>query len=190
MAKMSKGEVPHKMLSLAVFVGAVAAIDYLMLDHLLSHGLEQKMQSVQIGDLQFHFPIVALIFLGVLIVAVSAWLHMVGTMPVSALREKASIESARVLRAGAISLFVFSVVLLGPYMLGSGLFREGASSIGRTIPQLVGTLQGMLDTFQSVVALDSLTKMVMSQNMASATLVIVAWIIGHNERQIRRSRSA
>ncbi len=185
---MSKHGSSRKWVSLIVFVGIVAAIDYLLLDYLMSHGLEQKMQSIQVGSLQFSFPIIELTFVGVLIVAVSAWLHMVGAMPISALREMLPLETARILRAGGIALFVFSFVLLGPYMLGSGLFREGVSSLSRTIPQLAGAFQGMFDSSQSVMTLDNLTKMAISQNVAAATLVAVAWLVGRSQRQIRRTR--
>lgn len=185
---MSKRASSRKWVSLIVFVGIVAAMDYLLLDYLVSHGLEQKMQSIQIGSLQLSFHITQLTFAGVLIVAISAWLHIVTAMPISALREMSSLETVRILRAGSIALFIFSVVLLGPYFLGFTVFRSGASSLSNIFPQLDGVLQGMFDFSQSAMSLDSLEKMAISQNVAAAALAVVAWVVGRSHPQVRRKR--
>ena len=178
----------RKWLSLVAFVVIVAAIDYILLDYLMSHGLEPKTQVIHLGSLQFSFPIVGLTFVGVLIVAVSAWLYMVGTMPVSALREMASLETVRILRAAAIGLFFFTAVLFGPYILGSNVSEGALSSLSRVVPQLAGSLQGMFGFFQPAMTLDTPTKLAISQNAAAAALVAVAGIIGHSQRRIRRTR--
>lgn len=185
---VSKVGSSRKWLSLVAFVGIVAVIDYMLLDYLTSHGLEPKMQVVHIGGLQFSFPIVGLTFVGVLVVAVSAWLYMVSTMPVSALREMAPLETVRILRAAAIGLFFFTTLLFGPYILGSNVLEGGLSSVSRTIPQLAGGLQDMLAFFQPAMTLEALTKLAVSQNIAAAALVAVAGTIGRSQRRIRRTR--
>jgi hypothetical protein len=171
-----------------VFVVIVAVTDYMLLDYLMSHGLEPKMQLVQIGSLQFSLPIVGLTFVGVLIVAVSAWLYTVSTMSVSALREMAPLETVRLLRAAALGLFFFTALLFGPYILGSNVLEGGLSSLSRTIPQLASSLQGLIVFFQPAMTLDTLTKLAISQNIAAAALVAVAGIIGHSQRRIRRTK--
>ena len=173
---------------MVAFVAIVAAIDYLFLDYLISHGLELKWYTLQVGSVALSIPPVSLTFIGVLIVAIAAWSNMVGTMPIAAARELAHLETIRVLRAAGLAVFFFSAVLYGPYVMGASAFWIQMASMSRSIPQLAGSLQGLLNFAQPAMALDALTKLAISQNAAAATLVAVSGLIGYTQRRIRRTR--
>jgi len=59
--------------------------------------------------------------------------------------------------------------------------------VSRSIPQLAGSLQGLLDFAQPAMASDALTKLAISQNAAAAALVAVSGLIGYTQRRIRRT---
>jgi len=171
-----------------VFVGIVAAMDYVLLSYLASHGLEATSYPIHIGSYQFSFPILSLTFLGVLIVAIAAWGYMSGTIPISVLKEMSQLETVRLLRAAAVALFFFSAVLFVPYVVGAGGFWADMSSLTRVIPQLAGPLQGLFSLERPVMSMDALTKLALSQNVAAAALVGAAGLIGHLQRRMRRIR--
>jgi len=175
-------------LSMVVFVAIVAAMDYLFLDYLVSHGLEMKFYLLQLGSLALSIPIVGLTFVGLLIVAIAAWSNMIGTMPIIAARELARLESVRILRALGLAVFLFGAVLYGPYVIGASTFWMQMMSLSRTVPQLAGPLEGLLSFAQPAMVLDGLTKLAISQNAAAAALVAVSGIIGYTQRRIRRTR--
>jgi hypothetical protein len=175
-------------LVLIVFVGIVAVMDYVLLNYLMSHGLEAKFYPIQVGNNQLAIPLLSLTFAGVIIVAIAAWHYMSSTMPISALKEMSQLESIRMLRAAGVSLFFFSAVLFGPYVVGASAFWTQMSSLGRAVPQLAGPIQGLLSSIQPAMNLDALTKLAVSQNIAAAALVAVSGLIGSFQRRIRRVR--
>lgn len=175
-------------LALIAFVGIVAILDYFFLGYLISHGLESKWQLLQIGSLQLSIPLLGLTFVGVLIVAIAAWTNMASSMPIAAAKEMAQLDTIRILRAAGVALFFFTAVLFGPYVIGADIFWRQMMSLGRSIPQLAGSLQGLFDFVQPGMGWDSLTKLAVSQNLAAAALVAVSGIIGYGQRRIRRPR--
>ncbi len=175
-------------LALIAFVGIVAILDYFFLGYLISHGLEPKWQLLQIGSLQLSIPLLGLTFVGVLIVAIAAWTNMASSMPIAAAKEMAQLDTIRILRAAGVALFFFTAVLFGPYVIGADIFWRQMMSLGRSIPQLAGSLQGLFDFVQPGMGWDSLTKLAVSQNLAAAALVAVSGIIGYGQRRIRRPR--
>jgi hypothetical protein len=163
-------------------------MDYVLISYLVSHGLEAISYPVRIGSYQFSFPLLSLTFLGVLIVAIAAWVYMSGTMPISALKEMSQLETIRLLRAAAVALFFFSAVLFVPYVVGASGFWADMSSLSRVIPQLASPLQGLFSMARPVMSMDALTKLALSQNLAAAALVGAAGLIGHLQRRMRRMR--
>jgi predicted CDP-diglyceride synthetase/phosphatidate cytidylyltransferase len=124
----------------------------------------------------------------VIIVAITAWHYMSSTMSISALKEMSQLETIRMLRAAGVVLFFFSVVLFGPYIVGASAFWTQMSSLGRAVPQLAGPIQGLLSSIQPAMNLDALTKLAVSQNVASAALVAVSGLVGSLQRRTRRLR--
>jgi hypothetical protein len=175
-------------LSLLAFVVIVALFDYLLLDYLMSHGLEAKTQTVQLGGFQLFVPLLGLPFVGLLIVAVAAWGHISTTMPITTLREMSQLETARMFRAAGAAIFLFSIVLFGPYLIGTNGFWNGMASLSRSVPQLSGSLQGFFFAVQPLMGLDVLAKLAISQNAAAAALVIVSILIGRRQIRARRTR--
>jgi hypothetical protein len=175
-------------LSLLVFLGIVAVMDYVLISYLLSHGLQAMSYPIQIGSYEFSFPLLSLTFLGVLIVAIAAWRYMSGTMPISALKEMSQLETIRILRAAAVALFFFSAVLFVPYVVGASGFWADMSSLTRVIPQLAGPLQALFSLARPVMSMDALAKLALSQNVAAAALVGAAGLIGYLQRRMRRIR--
>ena len=175
-------------LTMLIFVGIVAVMDYTLLSYLMSHGLESKSYPVQIGSYSLTIPILGLTFLGVLIVAITAWQHMSGTMPITALKEMSQLETIRILRTAGVALFFFSAVLFAPYIVGASGFWAQMSSLSRAIPQLASPLQGLASSIRPMMDLDALTKLAISQNTAAGALVVVSGLIGYAQRRIRRAR--
>jgi len=185
---MSRAGSVRTWLSLVAFVAIVAVMDYILLEYLISRGLEWKLQPIQVGSYQFPFPLVALTFVGVLIVATAAWSNISGTVPITALREMSQLETLRILRAAAVALFFFALMLFGPYMVGASAFWRQIASLSRVVPQLAGSFQTLFYTIRPVMALDALSKLAISQNVAAGALVAVSILIGHYQRRIRRTR--
>lgn len=171
-----------------IFVGIIAVMDYALIAYLISHGLEAKSYPIQIGNYTLSFPLLSLTFLGVLVVAIAAWRHMSGTMPISALKEMSQLETVRMLRAAGVTLFFFSAVLFGPYIVGAAAFWTQMSSLSRAIPQLASPLQGLFSSIRPATNLDALTKLAISQNASAVALVAVAGLIGYVQRRVRRAR--
>jgi len=163
-------------------------VDYVLLNYLMSHGLEAKSYPIQLGNNQLSIPLLSLTFAGVIIVAIAAWRYMSSTMSISALKEMSELETVRMLRAAGVTLFFFSAVLFGPYIIGASVFWTQMSSLGRAVPQLAGPLQGLLSSILPAMNLDALTKLAVSQNTAAAALVAVSGLIGYLQRRIRRTR--
>jgi hypothetical protein len=175
-------------LVLLVFVGIVAVMDYVLLNYLMSHGLDAKSYPIRVGNYQFSIPLLSLTFVGVIIVAIAAWRYMSSTMPISALKEMSQLETIRTLRAAGVALFFFSAMLFGPYVVGASAFWTQMSSLGRAVPALAGPLQGLLSSIRPAMNLDALTKLAVSQNIAAAALVAVSALIGFLQRRMRRVR--
>jgi hypothetical protein len=166
----------------------VAVMDYSLISYLISHGLEARSYPIRIGSYEFSFPLLSLTFLGVLVVAIAAWRHMLGTMPISALKEMSQLETIRILRAAGIALFFFSAVLFIPYVIGASVFWAQMSSLTRAIPQLASPLQGFFSLARPVMNMDALTKLAVSQNVAAAAMVGATGLIGYLQRRMRRIR--
>ena len=185
---MLKAGSARNWLTMLIFVGIVALMDYSVLSYLMSHGLEFKYYPLQIGSYVLSIPLLSLTFLGVLIVAIAAWQHMSGTMSITALKEMSQLETIRILRAAGVALFFLSAVLFGPYVIGASAFWAQMSSLSRVVPQLAGPLQGLSSSIRPLMYLDALTKLAISQNTAAAALVVVSGLIGYVQRRIRRAR--
>jgi hypothetical protein len=186
--ELSTARSTRNLLTMLVFVGIVALMDYVLLNYLMSHGLESKSYPLQVGSYQLPIPLLSLTFVGVLIVAIAAWHYMSGTMPISALKEMSQLETIRMLRAAGVALFFFCAVLFGPYVIGASSFWAQMSSLVRAVPQLAGPLQGLVSLIRPAMVLDALTKLAVSQNAAAASLVVVSGLIGYLQRRIRRIR--
>lgn len=186
--ELSTARSTRNLLTMLVFVGIVALMDYLLLNYLMSHGLESKSYPLQVGGSQLPIPLLSLTFVGVLIVAIAAWHYMSSTMPISALKEMSQLETIRILRAAGVALFFFSAVLFGPYIIGAGSFWAQMSSLGKAVPQLAGPLQGLAYSIRPAMVLDAVTKLAVSQNAAAAALVAVSGLVGHFQRRVRRIR--
>lgn len=185
---MSRAGSVRSWLSLIAFAAIVAVLDYMLVDYLISQGLESKVQPLQVVAVQFSVPILGLTFLGVLLVAIAAWANISRTMPVTALREMSQLETIRVVRAAGLALFFFSAALFGPYIIGASEFWKQMASMSKAVPQLVGSLQGFMSTIQPMMALDILSKLMISQNLAAVTLVVVSGVVGRYQRRIRRMK--
>ena len=185
---MQSSRSARNLLTLFVFVGIVALLDYALLSYLLSHGLEAKSYLAQVGSLTLNIPILGLTFVGVLIVAIAAWQYMSRTMPVATLKEMGQLETIRVVRAAGIALFFFSLVLFGPYVIGASAFWAQMSGLSRSIPQLTTPLQGLVSSIRPWMDLDALTKFAVSQDAAAAALVLASGLIGYVQRRTRRVR--
>jgi hypothetical protein len=175
-------------LTLLIFVATVAVMDYTLLGHLMSHGLESKFYTVHLGSYTLGIPILGLTFVGVLIVAITAWKHLSSTMPVAALKEMQQLGTMQVLRAASVAIFFFSAVLFVPYIVGASAFWVQMSALSRAIPQLAAPLSGLLSSIQSLMDLDALTKLVISQDTAAAALVVISGLMGYVQRRNKRAR--
>jgi len=185
---MSRAGSVRTWLSLVAFIAIVAAMDYALLDYLISQGLDSKLQPIQIGSYQFSFPLIGLTFAGVLIVAIAAWSNISTTMPITTLREMSQLETVRILRAAAVALFFFALTLFGPYLLGTNVFWRQIASLSGAFPQLAAAFQGLFYAIEPAMALDAMSKLAISQNVAAGALVVVSLLIGHYQRRIRRAK--
>jgi lysylphosphatidylglycerol synthetase-like protein (DUF2156 family) len=167
----------------------IAALDWFYMFYITSYNFEVKTQNFEFGGLTFAVPIQWLPVLGVFLVTLVAWYEVSARIfPRRAGPETDPVAGARLMRAFAFSVMAFVCVLYVPYLLGSVWFWAKLSKLGRSIPQVLGMGRSLLKTQEPLMTLNPLWQYSISQILATAAMVIVAWAFSRTARRPRKPR--
>lgn len=167
----------------------IAALDWFFMFYITSYNFEVKTQNLEVGGLTFAVPILWLPILGVFLVALVTWYEVSAKIyPRRAGPEIEPLTNARWLRAIAFSVVAFVCVLYVPYLLGSVWFWAKVSRLGRSIPQFLGVDRSLLNTEEPLMTLAPLWQYSLSQILATAAMIVVAWAFSRTARRPRKPR--
>jgi len=167
----------------------VAALDWFYMFYITSYNFEAKIQNLEFGGLRLAIPIQWLPVLGVFLVTLVAWYEVSARLfPRRAGPETDPLVGARLMRAIVFSVMAFVLVLYVPYLLGSVWFWAKVSKIGRSLPQVLGIGRSLLNTLEPLMTMNPLWQYSISQILATAAMVVVAWATARIVRRPRKPR--
>jgi hypothetical protein len=167
----------------------IAALDWFYMFYITSTGFEVKIQSLTLGSFKFGLPIQWLPIAGVFVVTMVAWYDVSAKIfPRRGGPEIDPLSNMRLVRAIALSVMTFVLVLYVPYLLGSVWFWSRVGKVGRTVPQVLSIGQSLLNAQEPLMSLDPLWQYSISQTLATAAMVCVAWLSARGARRPRKPR--
>jgi hypothetical protein len=174
----------------AVGIAAVIGLlDWFYMFYITSFTFQVRTQTVDVGGFKFLIPIQWLPILGVFLATLVGWFEVSDKIfPRRSGPEIDQLGYARLLRAIAFSVLTFVCVLYIPYLLGSNWFWAKVSRLGHSIPQLRDIGLSLLNTQEPVMTLDPLWQYSISQVLATAAMLLVAWAFSRTSRRPRKPR--
>jgi hypothetical protein len=167
----------------------IAALDWFYMFYITSYNFEAKIQSLEIGGFRLSLPILWLPVIGIFLVTLVAWFEVSAKIfPRRAGPETDPLAGARLMRAIALSVMAFVLVLYVPYVVGSVWFWAKLSKVGLSLPQVLGLGRSLLNAQESIMTLDPLWHYSISQILATAAMVVVAWACARIARRPRKLR--
>lgn len=167
----------------------IAALDWFYMFYITSYGLQVKIQNLELDGFKVGLPIQWLTIVGVFLVALVAWYDVSAKIfPRRGGPEIDPLGTIRLVRAIALSVIAFVLVLYVPYLLGSVWFWAKVSKIGRSLPQVLGVGGSLLNTQEPLMTMNPLWQYSISQALATAAMVFVAWLSARVARRPRKPR--
>jgi hypothetical protein len=167
----------------------IVVLDWFYLLYITSYGLEQKVQQVTLGGFMFSLPLLWVPVAGIVLVSLVAWYEISTQLfPRRPSIEADSLAKLRLLRAIAFSVALFAIVLYVPYLVGSNWFWTRLSGAGKSFTQIRDFGFSLLGTAESLMAFSTLWQYSLSQNLATAVMVVAAWAFGRAARRPRKQR--
>lgn len=137
-------------------------------------------------------PIVLLPALGVILVMLSSWMYAVDrTMKVrmkTDLRKQRIETVLRMVESGALILGAYSLFLFIPYILGSNWFITGVNNLSKNLPQVSQFFASAYENVISLMDLDSIWKLALSQNLAACGAALFAAVYVQRQGRVRKPR--
>src|SRR6266700_962313 len=161
-----------------VFAGIAVAIEILYFEYMLGRGLADETFSVSLGIISLPLSIALFLSLGNAIVLLVLWMNVFeSTAYVMAgpdRRVRRLLYPLRMIRAAALVLAPFTIVLFSPYIIESGWFISWISGLTNSVTSLQGTATGFYTWAFGISRTDSSVKFVASQLSASLASTVVA----------------
>ncbi len=170
--------------SLVIFL-----LDWFYMVYTTTHGFDVKTQNLTFGGFNFQLPLQWLPVLGVLVVSLVAWCEVSAQIfPRRGGPEIDPLAQARIIRVIAFSVLAFVLVLYIPYLLGSNWFWTRTSEIGRSITQFRSVGLSLLHSQEPIMTMNPLWQYSITQILATAAMVTIAWLFGRAARRPRKPR--
>ncbi|TMI37731.1 hypothetical protein E6H26_02460 [Candidatus Bathyarchaeota archaeon] len=161
-----------------VFAAIAVAIEILYFEYMLSRGLADETFSVSLGIVSLPLSISLFLSLGNAIVLLVLWMSVFeSTAYVMAgpdRRVRRLLYPLRMIRAAALVLAPFTLVLFAPYIIESGWFISIVSGVSNSNASLQQTAAGFYTWAFSVAMTDASVKFVASQLSAALASTVVA----------------
>ncbi len=165
----------------------ILIVDWFYVQYISAYGLEPKMQQVSLGSFAFSLPLLWVPVAGIALVSLVAWYEVSTQLfPRRTTGEVDSLATLRLFRAVAFSVALFVVVLYVPNIIGSNWFWTRLSDAGKSMSQIRGFGFSLLGTGESFMAFSTLWQYSLSQNLATAVMVVAAWVFGRAARRPRK----
>ena len=164
-------------------------LDWFFMAYMTEYGLEAKTQTLTLGGYTLQVPLLWLPVVGMLFVAFVALYDVILRLfPRRTGPEVDPLGNARLVRVIAFSVMAFALVLYVPYIFGSNWFWARLSEAGRSISQLHSFGTALLNWQGQFMTMDPLWQYSISQVLAGAAMVLVAWTFARMARRPRKLR--
>jgi hypothetical protein len=163
------------------FAAIAVAIELLYFNYMVSRGMIDEAFTVSLGALRMPLSIALFFSLANAVVLLTLWMSVFeNTAFVMAgpdRRVRRILYPLRMLKAAAIVLTPFTIVLFTPYIVESSWFISAVASVSNTIPSLRQTAINFYTWSFSLARMDYSVKFVLSQLSAAFTSTVVSGLL-------------
>ncbi len=160
------------------FAAIAVAIELLFFEYMISRGLANTSFDISLGIVRMPLSIALFLSLGNAVVLLVLWMSVFeNTAFVMASPDKRIrriLYPLRMIRAAALVLAPFTIVLFTPYIIESGWYISWISGLTNSVTSLQGTATGFYTWAFGISRTDSSVKFVASQLSASLASTVVA----------------
>jgi hypothetical protein len=164
-----------------VFAAIVVAIELLYFNYMVSRGMIDEAFTVSLGALRIPLSIALFFSLANAVVLLTLWMSVFeNTAFVMAgpdRRVRRILYPLRMVKAAAIVLTPFTIVLFTPYIAESTWFISAVASVSNTIPSLRQTAINFYAWSFGLARMDYSVKFVLSQLSAAFTSTVVSGLL-------------
>ena len=164
-----------------VFAAIAVAIELLYFNYMISRGMMDEAFTLSLGALRIPLSIALFFSLANAVVLLTLWMSVFeNTAFVMAgpdRRVRRILYPLRMVKAAAIVLTPFTIVLFTPYIVESSWFISAVASISNTIPSLRQTAINFYTWSFAPARMDYSAKFVVSQLSAAFTSTVVSGLL-------------
>src|SRR5260370_27487673 len=164
-----------------VFAAIAVAIELLYFNYMVSRGMIDETFTISLGALRIPLPIALFFALANSVVLLTLWMSVFeNTAFVMAgpdRRVRRILYPLRMVKAAAIVLTPFTIVLFTPYIIESSWFISTVASVSNTIPSLRQTAINFYTWSLGLARMDYSVKFVISQLSAAFTTTVVSGLL-------------
>jgi hypothetical protein len=175
----------------ALFAVGIAAVigllDWFLMFYVTSFTFQAK--PVDVGSFKLPITVQWLPILGVVLATFVAWFEVSARIfPRRGGPVADPLGYARLFRAVGFSLMAFVCVLYIPYLLGSNWFWGEMSNLSHSSSQVQNIGLSLLKAQEPLMTLDPVWQYSISQIVATAAMILVAWAFSRTPRRLRKPR--
>jgi hypothetical protein len=163
-----------------IFTAVAVAIELLYFEYMIGRGLTDISYDITVGSLKIPLSIALFLSLGNAIVLLVLWMSVFEStafvMAGPDRKIRRILYPLRMIRAAALVLAPFTIVLFTPYIIESGWFISWISGLTTTAPSLKQTAINFYTWAFGVARTDASFKFVASQLSAAVVATVVAGI--------------
>jgi hypothetical protein len=163
------------------FAAIAVAIELLYFNYMVSRGMTDEAFTISLGALRIPLSIALFFSLANAVVLLTLWMSVFeNTAFVMAgpdRRVRRILYPLRMVRAAAIVLTPFTIVLFTPYIIESSWFISAVASTSNTIPSLRQTAINFYTWSFGLARMDYSIKFVLSQLSAAFTSTVVSGVL-------------
>jgi len=165
----------------------VFALDWYYVRYIVSHGFEAKTWTVPLTNFSFAIPLELLPVFGIILVSLVAWYESSTRIFPRRSPQFDPLARIRFIRAVVLAITIFVLTLYVPYVIGSNWFWERMGGLTNSFSQLKDFATWLLGLNESMYRVDPLWQYALSQVMATAAMVFVAWAVARPPKVLRRT---
>jgi len=164
-----------------VFAAIAVGIELLYFNYMVGRGMMDEAFTISLGALRIPLSIALFFSLANAVVLLTLWMSVFeNTAFVMAgpdRRVRRILYPLRMVRAAAIVLTPFTIVLFTPYIVESSWFISAVASVSNAVPSLRQTAVNFYTWSFGLARMDYSVKFVVSQLSAAFTSAVVSWLL-------------
>jgi len=176
-------------IALALLLASIA-VSVIFVEYMAARGLEDRIETVQLGPVSLPVRVVLLPSIGVMLLLVFSWAYLVEeTAYVRATpgpRQEEALISIKLVKYAALVTAVFTTTLFVPYLLGSFLFLKFLAGIVGVMRFLEPYARSAISAVSPFSALGGASKYLISLNLAALMVVAVTLLFARRKKKIFR----